>query len=110
VKIVSFNKQTALLQRSFKPKEVSGGTLESTIKVGVNKALREYELSTSVMSKEFVDQISQKWGSINEDFKATYRATEALDYQLQMLGLKLWLKTILDILRILSLKQRQLTM
>lgn len=60
-----------------RPKEVAGGTLESTIRVGVNKALREYELSTSIMSKEFVDQISQKWGSINEDFKAVYRANRA---------------------------------
>ena len=60
-----------------KPKEVAGGTLESTIKVGVNKALGEATPSSSVASKEFIDQIGQKWGSINEDFKATYRAARA---------------------------------
>ena len=57
-----------------KPKEVAGGTLESTIKVGINKALGEATPSSSVASKEFIDQIGQKWGSIDEDFKATYRA------------------------------------
>jgi hypothetical protein len=74
--VASINKQR-YYNEVLRPKEVSGGTLESTIRVGVNKALREYELSTSIMSKEFVDQISQKWGSINEDFKAVYRANRS---------------------------------
>lgn len=74
--VASINKQR-YYNEVLKPKEVAGGTLESTIRVGVNKALREYELSNSVMSREFVDQISQKWGSINEDFKAVYRANRS---------------------------------
>jgi hypothetical protein len=69
----SINK-TRYYNEILKPKEVAGGTLESTIKVGVNKALKEGEAGPSIISKEFVDEIAQKWGSINENFKATYRA------------------------------------
>ena len=74
--VASINKQR-YYNEVLKPKEVAGGTLESTIRVGVNKALKEYELSTSIPSKEFIDEIGQKWGSINEDFKSVYRANRA---------------------------------
>lgn len=59
------------------PKEVAGGTLESAISYSVKRALGEAEASATPISKEFVDAIGQKWGSINEDFKAIYRANRA---------------------------------
>jgi hypothetical protein len=74
--VASINKQR-YYNEVLRPKEVAGGTLESTIRVGVNKALREYDLSTSIASKEFVDEVGQKWGSINEDFKTVYRANRS---------------------------------
>jgi len=59
------------------PKEVAGGTLESVVSTGIKKAVGEADPFGTVMSREFVDAIGQRWGSINENFKASYRANRA---------------------------------
>ena len=71
-----FSKE-AYYQKVLTPKEVAGGTLESTLKTGVNRLLDNGEAGSSVLSKEFVDEVSQRWGSIPEDFKAKYRQARA---------------------------------
>ena len=71
-----FSKE-AYYQKVLTPKEVAGGTLESTLKTGVNRLADEGEASSSVLSKEFIDEISQRWGSIPEAFKAKYRQARA---------------------------------
>ena len=71
-----FSKE-AYYQKVLTPKEVAGGTLESTLKNGVNRLVDEGEASSSVLSKEFIDEISQRWGSIPEGFKAKYRQARA---------------------------------
>ena len=65
-------------QKVLTPKEVAGGTLESTVKTGTKKATGQADANpSSIVSKEFADEIGQKWGSIPEDFKATYRNNRA---------------------------------
>lgn len=80
-------------QKVLTPREVAGGTLESTIKTGTNKALDQAsENTSSVISREFSDEIGQKWGSIPEDFKMTYRNNRALGLSAP----EAWSKTIID--------------
>lgn len=71
-----FSKE-AYYQKVLTPKEVAGGSFESGLKSGVNRLLDNGEASSSVLSKEFVDEVSQRWGSIPEDFKAKYRQARA---------------------------------
>ena len=71
-----FSKE-AYYQKVLTPKEVAGGSFESGLKSGVNRLLDNGEAGSSVLSKEFVDEVSQRWGSIPENFKAKYRQARA---------------------------------
>lgn len=68
----TFTKET-YYQKVLTPKEVAGGTLETAVKAGVNKALDQADASNNILSKEFSEAVGQKWGSISEDFKMKYR-------------------------------------
>ena len=72
------------------PKEVAGGTLETTLK-GFAKDATGMK-PTDPLADEFVSEVSQKWGAMYEDFQRIYKANRAEGLSPQ----EAWAKTMIQ--------------